>query len=138
MRKWLLRLIYIPIITFIVYCTVIIFLWSILHFSLPTSETLVHWYLGEVTQGTTAELDTPNLRCSPLYLERDRERYRGAEVRDVHVEETPGTGSSQTIRFLDVTFEYRLATTDDWQRGQIIWLSTDFKPLQPRQLMCMG
>jgi hypothetical protein len=109
-----------------------------MNFALPTSETLARWYLGEVTSGTDAELDTAFLRCASLYVERDRARYAGAEIRDLQVATAPSGGSSDTIEFVTLSFAYRLPGATAWETGEINTLMSDFALLRPRRLFCAG
>jgi hypothetical protein len=106
--------------------------------SFPTSETLARWYLGEVITGTNEELQTPYLRCAAYYVQRDRALYGGSEVRNVLVSSSPGGGSSDTIEFVSIDFEYRRPGASDWQPGFINTVMTDFRPLQTRWLYCSG
>lgn len=136
MNKWLRRLLKFVGAVVLLYAIFLVFISTALFFSFPTSETLANWYLGEVVNGSTQELDTDFLRCHPAFFIPDRNLYGGAETRKVQVEETPGTGSSDTLRFLTLTFEYRLPDSAEWQSGRIDTLMTDFTLLQPRKLSC--
>lgn len=137
MKKWLRRLAKLVGAVILLSVVVLGFLLVSMYFSLPTSETLAQWYLGEVVNSTENELNTPFLRCSAYYFNHDRNLYGGAETRNVQIEVVPGTGSSDTIRFLTLTFEYRLPGSAEWQAGMINTLSTDFFPLRTRKLFCM-
>ncbi|MCX9077599.1 MAG: hypothetical protein OIN84_06440, partial [Candidatus Methanoperedens sp.] len=137
-RKTIRRLILITGVGTAVYLAFSLLALLAINVSFPTSETLAHWYLGEVTTGANPELRTPFLRCDVAYVEQDRARFGGADVRHIRVEDTPGTGSSDTIRFLTVTFDYRLPGRTDWQTGTINRLMSDFEPLRARRLMCVG
>jgi hypothetical protein len=137
MRRVIRRLVSIIVIGVAAYVGFVMVLLA-MNYSFPTSETLANGYLGEVTHGTARELDTPFLQCTASYIQHDGAQYSGAEVRGVRVTVSQGTGSSDTVEFPSITFQYHLSNTSEWQNGSIDWLTTDFKLFQARHLYCAG
>lgn len=109
------------------------------YFALPTTDTLAHWYLDEVVKGASTELDTQYLHCDDYYVSRDCASYRGAEIRNVIVAVSPCGGSSDTIEFALVHFEYRQSGDEIWQSGSLMpLLQSDFQPFGSRSLACVA
>ncbi|MFN8531247.1 MAG: hypothetical protein U0670_21810 [Anaerolineae bacterium] len=136
-RKWIRRLLIAAGIGVLAYALWVLFVLIAGRVSFPSSETLVYWYLDEVMNGTATELDTPYLRCGNRDIEADRSLLSGGEVRNVQIQTTMGTGSSETLELIAVTLEYRPAGAADWQTRTLNHgIYTDFEFLQPRRLWC--
>ena len=98
---------------------------------IPSTETLAQSYLDAVIHGNldaaAALANAGDRICKNLMQQsarRDIQLLKGAEVRNVQIEVQPGEGSSESVEFAIISFEYRLSPQTAWKTGKL-HLTTD-------------
>lgn len=105
----------------------VIFAWAVGALSWPPTDWLGRWYLDAVVKQDMSAIERIGGSCwSDLELAAhgDMKLYSGSEIRQVQTNITPNKGSSDTIEFLSVDFEYRPAgQSGQWRKGSIDFTS---------------
>lgn len=121
-------------------CLLALFLHTIGSLSFLPSDTLARAYLDAVMRRDLEGAANLYRTHSPTILstiQQEIETYGGAEIRSLTASVEPGTGSSETIEFVTLKFEYRSPGSTQWREGTIT-LMTDYEPLHLRYLSFGG
>ncbi len=92
---------------------------------LPPSQIIAQQYLDAVTRkDNQSAIDLANSEpfCETAVKEdvkKDISQFGGAEIRNVSISVAGGTGSSDTVQFASIQFEYRKASSHAWERGEM-------------------
>ena len=98
---------------------------------IPPTDTLARSYLDAVSHGNinaaVALANAGDQVCKNLMqqsAQRDIQLLNGAEVRNVQIAVQPGEGSSESVEFATISFEFRLSPQMAWESGKL-HLTTD-------------
>jgi hypothetical protein len=97
----------------------------------PSTESLAQSYLDAIIHGNigaaAALAHAGDQICKNLMqqsVQRDIQLLNGAEVRNVQITVRPGEGSSKSVEFATISFEFRLSPQMAWKIGEL-HLTTD-------------
>ncbi len=98
---------------------------------IPSTDSLARSYLDAIVHGNVdaaaALANAGDQICKNLMqqsVQRDIQRLDGAELRNVQIEVQPGEGSSESVEFATISFEFRLSPQMAWEKGEL-YLTTD-------------
>jgi hypothetical protein len=89
----------------------------------PTTQALTQKYLDAVLQQdaevAVALAETGCQRQVRQKAQKDIAHFGGAQIRNIAIQITHGTGSEETVEFGWATFDYRQSDQTEWQSGKI-------------------
>jgi hypothetical protein len=103
--------------------------------SYPPSDMLAQRYLDAVLRQDLEAIKASVGDCPPLIAQArtDMDRLNKTEVRNVKTLVEPNSGSSDTLEFVTLTFEFRKRGEPDW-RAANLFFSSDYTPPGLRRL----